>query len=103
MTWFVPESPEELRPHHGHPVMDLSSSHTPWADCENTPVRKIQRGLGVGLISPRVAATLLPIACQGNNERFRMKAQLINFSYPAPIGVQQLAASHRWFDLCARF
>lgn len=71
--------------------------------CENTPVRKIQRGLGVGLISPRVAATLLPIACQGNNERFRKKAQLINFSYPAPIGVQQLAASHRWFDLCARF
>lgn len=44
MTWFVPESPEELRPHHGHPVMDLSSSHTPWEQmgraCENIPCQE---------------------------------------------------------------
>lgn len=32
-----------------------------------------------------------------------MEAQLINSSYPAPIGVQQLAAAHIWFDFCDHF
>lgn len=72
MTWFVPESPEELRPHHGHPVMDLSSSHTPleWMGrvCVRTPLaERFKEVSGVELISPCVAATLLPSACQGNN------------------------------------
>lgn len=72
MTWFVPESPEELRPHHGHPVMDLSSSHTPleWMGrvCVRTPLsERFKEVSGVELISPCVAATLLLSACQGNN------------------------------------
>lgn len=32
-----------------------------------------------------------------------MSAQLMNSSYPAPIGVQQLAAPHIWTDLFDHF
>lgn len=53
MTWFVPESPEELRPHHGHPVMNLSSSPNTWewmgrACVRTPPTRKTERGLRCG-------------------------------------------------------